>query len=191
MMSRTAISKSCLVCLIYFLISCTTPTPFSINSVPEEKAPTKINPYDLENFILGTPAPQESKVGGISGCFAGPTAPPPSALNYSVFRNVFRFYSDGTVIGAQVGIDTDSIYESWDKIKIWLNRNTDDLAQGTYHIIDNQIWFDMSDAGLMMAEYYYGTIHTNSLILSSHTQRRKGTEEEKDIEYIELECLSP
>jgi hypothetical protein len=188
-MSRTVISKFCLGCLIYFLISCTTPTPVSINTTPEEKASTEINSYDLKNFILGTPVPQESKVGGISGCFAAQTAIPPKALNYFVFYNVFRLYNDGTVIGVQVGIEADTIQEAWDKIKVWLNRDNDDLAQGTYHVVNNQIWFDMSGKGHMMAEYYYGFIYNNSMILSSHTQRN-GSEEEKDVQYLKLDCAS-
>jgi len=189
-MSRTVIPKSYLVCLIYFLISCTTPTPASINTTPEEIAPIEINSYDLENFILGTPAPQESIVGGISGCFATQTAIPPVSLNNFVFYNVFRFYNDGTVIGVQTGINADTIQESWDKIKVWFNLNNDDLPRGTYHIIDNQIWFDMSGTGHMMAEYYYGVFQDNKMILSSHNQRN-GSEEEEKVEYFELECASP
>ena len=40
-----------------------------------------------------------------------------------------------------------------------------------------------------MAEYYYGVIYDNSIILSSHTQRN-GSEEEKDVQYLKLDCAS-
>jgi hypothetical protein len=190
MMSQTLISKSCLVCFIYFLVSCTTSLqPVAIYTTPEIRVSTEISSNDLKNIILGTSAPQESKVGGISGCFSASTSRPPSAINYFVFYNVFRFYNDGTVIGVKVGIDTDTIFESWDEIKIWFNQNNEKLAKGNYRIGDNQIWFIMSDKGHMMAEYYYGVLHDNSMVLNSHNQR-DGSEEEKNVEYLELECAS-
>ena len=188
-MLRTVISRTCLACLICFLISCSASSAGSSEIPPRESTSTEINSNDLKNIVLGTPAPKESKVGGISGCFSAPTSRPPSAINYFLFYNVFRFYSDGTVIGGKVGISTDSIHESWDKIKTWLNPNNDNLPQGIYHTIDNHIWFDMSATGHMLAEYYYGGMYDNNMMLSSYAQR-DGSEEEKDVEYIELECAS-
>lgn len=188
-MPRTVISRTCLVCLICFLISCSASSAVSSETPPKESISTEINSNDLKNIILGTPAPKESKVGGISGCFSALTSRPPGAINYFLFYNVFRLYSDGSVIGAKVGIGTDSIYESWDNIKTWLNRSTDDLPQGIYHTIDGHIWFDMSDTGHMLAEYYYGVIYDKGMLLSSYTQR-DGSEEEKDVEYLELDCAS-
>lgn len=81
------------------------------------------------------------------------------------------------------------IHESWIDIQTWFNKNHNNVAKGIYYTYNSHIWFNMSNAGNMLATDYSGIISESTLILNYYNRRDNSRGE--SIEYSRLDLEFP
>ena len=143
--------------------------------------------YIPANRFAFSPTPKNGFSGGISGVYVYEVFERCGEYAYSY--GILQFYDDGTVLYVSTCSSGD-ILSDWTDIKIWFNRNNDEItiSRGEYFTSQGQVWFSTTayneyDKEIVIVDYS-GTYTKDKLVLDvySHFNGNK----EKGREYLRI-----